>query len=88
FSFGSQVVFRGVVLNNHMDDFSIPGESNAWGLSSSEPNYVRPGKRPMSSTAPSVVVDRNGDVELVLGGSGGAKITSAVAWVSSHLIDG
>ncbi|KAM7312492.1 scoloptoxin SSD14 [Ixodes scapularis] len=84
--FGSQVVFRGVVLNNHMDDFSIPGESNAWGLSSSEPNYIRPGKRPMSSTAPSVVVDRNGDVELVLGGSGGAKITSAVAWASMRCL--
>lgn len=81
--FGSSVrTSAGVVLNNQMDDFSIPGTANMYGVAPSEANFVVPGKRPMSSMSPLVVVNPNGDVDLVIGGTGGAKITSGVALVS------
>lgn len=39
------------------------------------------GRRPLSSTCPSVIVDNNGDVKMVIGGSGGTRITLSTAWV-------
>ncbi|CAN7984756.1 unnamed protein product, partial [Ixodes hexagonus] len=86
FSFGSMVSSGGVVLNNEMDDFSVPGAANQYSVAPSETNFVAPGKRPLSSMAPAVVVDRNGDVQLVLGGAGGAKITSGIALVSMRYL--
>ncbi|KAM7312357.1 scoloptoxin SSD14 [Ixodes scapularis] len=81
--FGSSVrTSSGVVLNNQMDDFSIPGSPNMYGVAPSEANFVVAGKRPMSSMSPLVVVGPTGDVDLVIGGTGGAKITSGVALVS------
>ena len=47
----------GVILNNQMNDFSIPGATNAFGYRASPANYVRPGKRGLSSIAP-VIVER------------------------------
>jgi len=44
-------------------------------------NRLEPGKRPQSSMCPAVVVDRHGDVVMVIGGSGGPRITSATAYV-------
>lgn len=80
--FGSMLrTSTGVVMNNQMDDFSTPGMRNFYGVAPSEANFIVPGKRPMSSMAPVVVVDENGDVQLALGGTGGAKITSGVALV-------
>ncbi|EEC18510.1 gamma-glutamyltranspeptidase precursor, putative, partial [Ixodes scapularis] len=86
FYFGSMVRSGGVMLNNEMDDFSVPGTSNLYGVAPSEANYAAPGKRPMSSMAPAVVVGRDGDVQLVLGGAGGAKITSGIALVSMRYL--
>lgn len=86
FYFGSVVRSGGVMLNNEMDDFSVPGTSNLYGVAPSEANYAAPGKRPMSSMAPAVVVGRDGDVQLVLGGAGGAKITSGIALVSMRYL--
>ncbi|XP_037560666.1 scoloptoxin SSD14 isoform X3 [Dermacentor silvarum] len=80
--FGSMLrTSGGVVMNNQMDDFSTPGMRNFYGVAPSVANFIYPGKRPMSSMAPVVVTDENGDVQLALGGTGGAKITSGIALV-------
>ena len=65
-----------------MDDFSIPGEKNAYGVEPSESNMIQPGKRPQSSTAPTIFLDKDGEVRLIIGASGGTKITTAISLVS------
>ncbi|KAL7742787.1 hypothetical protein ACLKA6_019599 [Drosophila palustris] len=69
----------GFILNDEMDDFSTPGKINAYGIPASPANYIKPGKRPMSSTCPSIVLDNDGNVQLVVGGAGGSRITTSVA---------
>jgi gamma-glutamyltranspeptidase/glutathione hydrolase/leukotriene-C4 hydrolase len=71
----------GIIYNNEMDDFSIPGAANIYGLPPSPSNYIKPGKRPMSSMSPIIVVDENDDIRLVLGASGGSRIITGVASV-------
>lgn len=77
--FGAQLVppTVGIVLNDEMDDFSAaPGVPNAYGLVGTEANAIAPGKRPLSSMTPTVVLDPTGRVELVVGASGGSTIIS------------
>ena len=47
-------------------------------------NFIRPGKRPLSSMSPVVITDENGDVKMVVGAAGGSKITSTTAIVSIY----
>lgn len=67
-----------------MDDFSIPGRSNGYNLPPSPANFIEPYKRPLSSMCPTILLDENGQVELLIGSAGGSKITSSVAYVSER----
>lgn len=79
-SFGSKVVIpgTGVVMNNQMDDFSAqPGVPNYFGLVGAEANAVAPGKRPLSSMTPTIVLEQGKPI-LALGAAGGPRIISCV----------
>jgi len=69
----------GVVMNDEMDDFSMqPGVPNMFGLVGAEANAIEPYKRPLSSMSPTIVRDKNGNNLLVIGASGGPRITTSV----------
>jgi gamma-glutamyltranspeptidase len=53
----------GVLWNDEMNDFSLPGLSDYFGFVPSPANYIEPGKRPMSATSPIVIFNSNGSVE-------------------------
>ncbi|KAI8096996.1 gamma-glutamyltransferase [Halteromyces radiatus] len=86
--FGSRLMdaVTGVIFNDQMDDFSIPGTPNMFGLSPSKNNYVAPGKRPLSSITP-VIVEYDTSLELVLGGSGGSTIPTSTLNVLLNVLD-
>ncbi|KAH9895138.1 gamma-glutamyltranspeptidase [Cubamyces lactineus] len=85
--FGSAVLdpVTGVILNDEMDDFSTPGMPNAFGLYPSPYNYPEPGKRPLSSTTPTIIEHEDGSFYLAIGGSGGSRIFPAVFQVLLNL---
>ncbi|KAF8235502.1 gamma-glutamyltranspeptidase, partial [Tricholoma matsutake] len=80
--FGSQVLdyITGIILNDKMDDFSIPGIPNAFDLLPSPYtyNFPEPGKHPLSSTIPTIIEHANGSLFVAIGGSGGSQIFGAV----------
>ena len=81
--FGAHLVAggTGVLLNNEMDDFSLaPGVPDAFGLLAGGGNLLAPGKRPLSSMSPTIVVGDHG-VEMVLGAAGGPMIISSTIQV-------
>jgi gamma-glutamyltranspeptidase/glutathione hydrolase len=87
--FGSRVTAEGLgfLMNDEMDDFSAkPGVPNADGLIQGAANAIGPGKRPLSSMTPTIVV-RDGKVFLVLGSPGSSKIITTVANVLMGVID-
>lgn len=88
-SYGSGVVVgeAGFVLNNEMDDFSIATDTpNRFGLLGSTANAIAPGKRMLSSMAPTVVT-RQGALFMVLGSPGGATIPTSVLQTLMNVVD-
>ena len=89
FSYGLGLVAdgTGVLLNNELDDFTAkPGAANAYDLVGFTANLPGPGKRPLSSMTPTIVL-QDGKPFLVTGSPGGSRIISAVLQVISNVID-
>ena len=77
----------GIILNDEMDDFSVsPGVPNAYRLAGADANSVAPGKRPLSSMTPIIVVKQDKPV-LTAGGSGGPTIITGVLQVALEVLD-
>jgi gamma-glutamyltranspeptidase/glutathione hydrolase len=77
----------GVLLNNELDDFTAAiGASNAFGLVGFEANLPGPGKRPLSSMSPTIVL-KDGNPVLVTGSPGGSRIISTVLQVIVNVLD-
>jgi gamma-glutamyltranspeptidase/glutathione hydrolase len=88
--YGSKVTVAGAgfLLNNEMDDFAArPGTPNQFGLVQGEANAVEGGKRMLSAMTPTVVLDPDGDLALVVGTPGGPTIITTVFQVLSNVID-
>lgn len=84
---GVTVPGLGFLLNNEMDDFAAkPGVPNMFGLIQGESNAIAPGKRPLSSMTPTIVL-KDGKVYLVVGAPGGSRIISAVFQVILNVLD-
>ncbi len=88
-AFGAVVIAgdTGFLLNNEMDDFTIKlGASNLYGLVQGQANAIAPGKRPLSSMAPSIVT-RDGRTLLVTGSPGGSRIITITLQTILNVID-
>src|SRR5580704_16735436 len=89
FSYGVGLVAEGtgVLLNNELDDFAVkPDAPNAYGLIGYEANAPGPGKRPLSSMTPTIVL-KDGKPFLVTGSPGGSRIISTVLQVIVNVLD-
>jgi gamma-glutamyltranspeptidase/glutathione hydrolase len=89
-SYGSAVTVEGAgfLLNDEMDDFaSAPGRANMYGLVQGEANAIAPGKRMLSAMTPSLVLDPEGRLLLVVGTPGGPTIITQVYHVISNVLD-
>jgi gamma-glutamyltranspeptidase/glutathione hydrolase len=89
FSYGMGLVAdgTGVLLNNELDDFTAkPGTANAYGLVGFEANLPGPGKRPLSSMTPTIVL-KDGRPVLITGSPGGSRIITSVLQVIMNVID-
>jgi gamma-glutamyltranspeptidase / glutathione hydrolase len=87
FGAGVMAPGTGFFLNNEMDDFTAkPGTPNMYGLVEGSANAIAPGKRPLSSMAPSLV-ERNGEPFLVLGSPGGSRIITIVLETIMNVVD-
>ncbi len=90
YGFGAAVIApgTGVLLNDEMDDFSIaPGAPNAYGLIGGEANAIAPGKTPLSSMTPTLVLDAKGRLKLAIGSPGGSTIITTVLQIILHVLD-
>ncbi len=88
-SYGALVAVKGggFLLNNEMDDFSVkPGAPNMYGLVGGEANSIAPNKRMLSSMTPSIV-EKNGNLFMVVGTPGGSTIITSVFQTIINVID-
>jgi len=84
---GITVPGLGFLLNNEMDDFaSKPGSPNMFGLVQGEANAIAPGKRPLSSMTPTIVL-KDGKLFMTAGAPGGSRISTAVLQVILNVLD-
>ena len=87
--FGAKVIagHTGFLLNDEMDDFAAkPGASNLFGLVQGNANAIAPGKRPLSSMTPTIIL-KNGKPMLVVGSPGGSRIITTVLEIIVNVID-
>jgi gamma-glutamyltranspeptidase/glutathione hydrolase len=88
--FGSGVYVRegGFFLNDEMDDFAAqPGKPNMFGLVQGEANAIQAGKRMLSAMSPTIVLDRDGSLLLVVGSRGGPRIITSTSQVILDVLD-
>ena len=88
-AFGALVMADGTgfLLNDEMDDFTVKlGVANSFGLVQGSANAIAPGKRPLSSMAPTIVT-QDGKVSLVLGSPGGSRIISITLLTLLNMLD-
>jgi gamma-glutamyltranspeptidase/glutathione hydrolase len=87
--FGSHLIepTLGFPMNNEMNDFSIPGSSNAFGFVPSPANFIRPGKRPLSSISPTIVEHKNGTLYFTTAGAGGSRIITSTVQQLWNVLD-
>ncbi|KAL9652218.1 hypothetical protein ABK040_011878 [Willaertia magna] len=82
-NFGSKFASpsTGIVFNNQMNDFTVDDKPNEFGILPSYANIILPRKRPQSSMAPTIVLDKDQKVKYVIGASGGPTIISSIIQV-------
>ena len=87
--FGSRVMVpeTGIIMNNEMDDFSVPGRRNAFGFVPSPANYIRAGKRPLSSISCTIAETSDGKLHFVTGAAGGSRIITATVQTLWGVLD-
>jgi gamma-glutamyltranspeptidase/glutathione hydrolase len=88
--YGSGVYIKsaGFFLNDEMDDFAAqPGTANMFGLVQGEANAIQPGKRMLSAMSPTIVLDRDGSLLLVVGSRGGPRIITSTSQVVLNVLD-
>ena len=75
-------------MNDEMNDFSIPNQSNSFGYRPSPANFIRPGKRPLSSISPTIAEFKdNNTLYFVIGSAGGSRIVTATIQNLWHVLD-
>lgn len=85
---GVYVEDGGFFLNDEMDDFAAsPGKPNMFGLVQGEANAIAPGKRMLSAMSPTIVLDRDGSLLLVVGSRGGPRIITSTSQVILNVLD-
>ncbi|KAK1776693.1 gamma-glutamyltranspeptidase [Copromyces sp. CBS 386.78] len=89
--FGARVMTpdTGIILNDEMDDFSQPNKNNSFGFVPSPNNFIRAGKRPLSSICPLMVEHLgNGSLWFATGAAGGSRIISSTTQVAFNVLEG
>jgi gamma-glutamyltranspeptidase/glutathione hydrolase len=88
--YGSKVFVSaaGFFMNDEMDDFAAqPGKPNMFGLVQGEANAIQPGKRMLSAMSPTIVLDKDGSLLLVVGSRGGPRIITSTSQVILNVLD-